>query len=160
MENFKIKVAIESDLENLIKFLKKPEIDELFVSPLSQRKISIEKRVYSKYNEGLWLIITDENNEIIGCRALVPEFNSVMLSTFAINPSYQGKKLGKKLYQASINIAKERFNCKEIFVDSWNSNKTASILAKKFGFEKYKEFDDPDKRPKGIKTVIYRLEIE
>lgn len=159
-DKYEIKIAEKEDLEELIKFIEKPEIDNLFITPLSSRNITIEERVHSKFNQGVWLLLLFEG-KIIGCRALIPnEKKEVMFSTFAIDPAFQKKGLGKKLYGASIETAKKKFKCKTILVDSWNTNKTAGILAAKFGFQKFQEFDDPKKRPKGIRTVIYKLEVE
>lgn len=155
-----IRIAKKKDLEKLIEFLNDPIIDKQFVTPLSQRDISIKERVYSKYKQGVWLIALD-GDKICGCRALIynPSENTITLSTFVVHPDYRGQGLGRSIYQKSIDVAVEKYNPSSIFVDSWSTNKMASILAKKFGFKKIKEYEEPDKRPEGIKTVLYELKL-
>lgn len=134
--DIKEKIAESNDLNKIINFLTKPEIDNMFVYPLSSRWLSINERVVNKFNEWTWVILLDCLN-VIWCRAIIPfENDKVMLSTFAVDPKYQWKWLWKILYQYSIDVAIKKYNPKEIYVDSWNTNSVAFSLAKKFGFEK------------------------
>lgn len=153
-----IKLAQENDLEELISFLKLPVIDNMFVRPLSQRSISVEKRVREKYEKGKWILLVDDD-KIVGCRGVVydEEKNTVQFSTFAIHPDYHGRGFGNKVYQYSIDLSKSSYHPKKILVDSWGTNIASKKMAEKFGFVKIKEFEDPDKRPPGITTVVYEL---
>ncbi len=156
MQEINIRVAEEEDLWKILEFLSDPIIDNQFVLPLSQREMSIRERVDLKYQKGLWLIALD-NEKICGCRGLTYHSSEevVDFSTFVVHPSYVGRGLGKRIFQKSIDLAIERYNPSKIQLDSWNTNKVAPILARKFGFSKVEEYLDPKKRPPGVKTVVY-----
>jgi len=161
MDNVKIIEASEQNLDSLIAFLSRADIDNMFQLPLSKRKTSISDRVYNHYEHGSWLLLLDLD-KVIGCRAVLydAEEDVAEFSTFAVDPSYAGKGLGSMLYKYSIDFVKERYNPKKIKVDSWTGNAVAEHLAYKFGFKKADEYDDPGKRPDGMKTVVYELEVK
>lgn len=68
-----IRTAELADVPGIKNFLKRPEIDSLFVPPLSDkaRGMTIEERVEKKIREGIWVIAT-KDKKIVGCMAVVP----------------------------------------------------------------------------------------
>ena len=154
-----VRKASNEDLEKIVEFLSKPVIDNMFLKPLSERDISIRERVQKKYEQGIWLLL-EENIDVIGCRAIIYDKNkeTATLSTFAVHPNHKGKGYGSILYEKSLEVAKE-YSPKKIIVDSWTGNKAAEYLAYKFGFTKVDEYDDPEKRPEGVKTVVYQKDL-
>ncbi len=155
------RTAEEKDLEKLIKFLSLSVIDKSFVKPLSQRDISISERVKRKYINGLWLLAL-QREIIAGCLALVPhkEEETVEISTYAVRPDYQGQGIGGRLIEESIKLTRERYpDYKAIILDSWEGNEGISRLMDKKGFTLDKAFYDSNKRPEGIKTLVYRREL-
>ena len=161
MENDIIyKVAEQDDLYKLVKFLSSPEIDLSFVRPLSQRNLSIEERVQKKYKNGLWLLAIDTST-IAGCLALIQaDEESIEISTYAVSPKYQGKGIGGRLIDESIVLCRKIYpNFKKIILDSWEGNEAISKLMQKKEFVLAKSFYDIEKRPEGIKTVIYERNL-
>ena len=67
------RAAILEDLPILGKFLERPEIDSLFVPPLSDPTsgITIKDRVGKKMEHGMWIIALREG-KVVGCMAVVP----------------------------------------------------------------------------------------
>ncbi|HIH66276.1 MAG TPA: GNAT family N-acetyltransferase [Nanoarchaeota archaeon] len=149
-------IANEGDLEKLTGFLSRPEIDLAFIKPLSSRAISIAERVYSKYKAGLWALAIDEGGNVAGCCALIPREKEVEISTYAVSPEHQGHGIGSALLDFLILEGKERYNqYKTIIMDSWEGNKAVERIMQKTGFVLREAYEDPDKRPPGVKTVVY-----
>jgi|SRR3989344_5501044 len=150
------RTAEKDDLYQLTSFLSLPEIDMFFVKPLSQRSLSIEERVRKKYEHGLWLLAMDEKI-IAGCLALIPhDEDYVEISTYAVSQRHQGKGIGGRLIDEAMILCKQQYsNFKKIILDSWEGNEAITRLMQKKGFVLVNSFYDPEKRPEGVKTVIY-----
>jgi len=151
-----IRVLPKEDLGRLISFLEMPIIDQQFIKPLSERPITISERVHAKSRRGTW-IVAEDNKDIVGCRSVTynPTLRVLGLSTFVVHPDYRGKGIGKELYRFSIEYREEGWNPIKIEVDSWEGNDAAAYLANFFGFRQVKTYLDKEKRPPGIKTVVY-----
>lgn len=148
--------AVQSDLLHIINFLSIPEIDNAFVLPLSQRSETIESRVLSRFSRGFWITLWD-GNILCGCWSVSYDISQekATFSTLAIKPSYQGKGLGKWLMRESIGLCIAEYNPKRMQFDSWHTNQAIKTLASQLGFVGVAEYDEPSKRPPGIKNVLY-----
>ena len=149
-----------SPVQDIIEFLRQSVIDQQFVLPLSQRDISIEERVHAGMKSGVWLTVVSEGH-IIGCRLIKfePESHAVTFSTLVIHPDFQRLGVGTALLQRSISLARERFSADTIRFDTWSSNQATRHLASKFGFRKIGDVVDVAKRPAGVTSVEYELDL-
>jgi RimJ/RimL family protein N-acetyltransferase len=149
-----------SPSQDIIEFLSQSVIDQQFVLPLSQRDITIEQRVHLGMKTGVWLTVVSEGR-IIGCRLIKfdPESRVVTFSTLTIHPDFQRRGVGTALLQRSIALARERFAAETIRFDTWSSNQATRRLASKFGFRKIGDVADVVKRPEGVTSVEYELDL-
>ena len=155
------RIAGKNDLDELVKFLSMPEIDKSFVKPLSERTNTIEERVRTKYDLGLWLLAL-ERKIIAGCLALVPnqDERGIEISTYAVRPDYQGQGIGGRLIDEATKLIKDKYReYRTIILDSWEGNKAISRLMNKKKFTLDKAFYDPIKRPEGVRTLVYKREL-
>ncbi len=154
------RLAEKEDLEDLTKFLSIPEIDNAFVKPLSVRNTTISERVHSKYTSGYWLLAKYENL-IAGCLALIPNKEEIEISTFAVSPNYKGQGIGSILLDKAIETTKDKYpDITNLILDSWDGNPAIARLAEKKGFSLRESYEDPEKRPTGIKTLVYELKLK
>jgi N-acetylglutamate synthase-like GNAT family acetyltransferase len=162
LEDIRLRLATEKELASIIDFLSTPEIDQSFVRPLSKRSLSIPERVHSKFSQGFWLIALYQG-KIVACRAcsgiVDRKTKRVELSTMAIAQPFRRQGLGSMLLHEGVMIARERYNPRIISIDSWSTNKAMEKTALGCGFVKRRTFDDPSKRPPGIQSVEYILDL-
>ena len=148
------------DLQDLVNFLQKPEIDQAFVRPLSQRDVSIDARVHTTFQKGFWLLAKHEGR-IVGCRGckgIVDSEKGILeFTTTAIDPAFQHQGIGTFLFQRGIAAALERYAPRMLRIDSWSGNTRLEKLVTKMGFVKSRTYDDPTKRPAGVLSVEYTL---
>ena len=154
-------IATKEDLEELAEFLEQPSIDSTFVKPLSQRNISIKDRVYKKHESGYWIIArNEENNGVVGCLAVIPvKGKEIEISTFAVATETRGQGVGSTLLDEAIKLVKEKYSVDTLILDSWEGNPVISRLMEKKGFNLREAFEDPDKRPPGVRTVVYSRKL-
>lgn len=161
LKQVKVVLAKKGDTSRLISFLSSPEIDQSFVYPLSRREVSIKERVCGMFPHGFWLIASYAER-IVGCRGckgiVDQEDRIVEFSTIAIDPAFRGIGLGSRLLRKAIQVALERYVPLIIKFDSWTTNRAMERAALKAGFMKRRVFDDPAKRPFGVKSVEYVLD--
>jgi len=155
-----VKVADLQDLPELVAYLSCPDIDHSFKKPLSEREIAIAERVKHYYEHGFWVFARIAGT-IYACIAAVPstEEQKVFLSTMAVRNCKRGKKLGNDVYEKAIKLATERYQAKYVIVDSWEGNKEVTLLLTNRGYVPIASYYDKSKRPPGIKTVEYQLEL-
>ncbi len=148
---------VAGDEPRLLSFLARPEIDALFVKPLSMRSVSLEARI----RRGTIWIEARIGLETVGCRAIIfdPGELSATLSTFAVDPRVQGQGIGSLVYEESLRLART-FHPVKIRTDSWEGNVVAAHLARKYGLQQVDAYLDPARRPLGIRTVVYELALE
>lgn len=162
MQDTEYVIAKEEDLPILEAFLSQESIDQAFVKPLSQRPQSIEDRVRGKFASGRWLFASDENGSLVGCLALIPkeEQEEVEISTFAVSQEMRGQGIGSKLIAAAEEEMRKSYpSYKKLILDSWEGNEAIERLMEKHGFSFKNSYPDPEKRPEGIKTVIYEKNL-
>ena len=153
-------IVDNSPASDIIRFLTQSVIDQQFVLPLSKRDIGIEERVLRGKKTGVWLTVVSDG-QIIGCRLIKsgPASHAVEFSTLAIHPDFQRIGVGTALLQRSIAVARERFAAETIRFDTWSTNQATRRLAAKFGFRKVGESVDLVKRPEGVTSVEYELDL-
>ncbi len=160
LQKLRYQIVDSSAPQDIIEFLSRSVIDQQFVLPLSERDISIEKRVHLGLKTGVWLTVVAEGH-IIGCRLIKFDAESrvATFSTLAIHPDFQRLGVGTALLQRSIALARERFAADTIRFDTWSSNQATRRLASKFGFKKTGDVTDVAKRPEGVTSVEYELDL-
>ncbi|HET7361117.1 MAG TPA: GNAT family N-acetyltransferase [Salinimicrobium sp.] len=84
------------------------------------------------------------NNEIVGTIAPIKHSEGIFeLSKMAVDPKYQGRKIGQKLLEASLEYAKTH-NWRTLLLYSNRKLENAIYLYKKFGFKEIEmEKDNP-----------------
>jgi RimJ/RimL family protein N-acetyltransferase len=156
-----IRVANTEDQSGLVGFLSRPEIDNMFVAPLSQRAVTIPERVKSKFGTGFWLVM-ESQGDIIGCRGcngvIGEAMDTVEFSTTALDPAYAGRGLGRMLLQAGVDEAFSRYRPRRMILDSWTTNTAMKRAALAVGFTEGRVYADPEKRPPGVMSVEYVLD--
>ena len=152
-------LATKEDLDALVTFLEQPAIDLTFITPLSQRSYSIRDRVYNEFHDGYW-ILAKLDNKIIACLALIPNKDDIEISTYAVDQQLRGRGIGSTLIDLAIETTKEKYPGKRtLILDSWEGNPAIDKLMQNKGFVLRESFEDPAKRPKGIKTVVYEINL-
>ena len=160
VERIMYTLATTDDLDALVSFLEQPSVDLTFIKPLSQRSYSIKDRVYNKYRDGYW-ILAKLDNKIIGCLALIPTKEEIEISTYAVDRECRGRGIGSALIDIAIETTIEKYPTnKTLILDSWEGNPAIDKLMQKSGFVLRESFEDPAKRPQGIKTVVYSIKLD
>jgi GNAT superfamily N-acetyltransferase len=151
------RLSEKKDLEDLVRFLTRSDIDNSFIKPLSQRGVNVGERVYRKYVYGKWVLAIDNNN-IIGCCAVVEKEyeRELEISTYVVDEKYRGRGIGSKIFDFALNVAKTYPSDYIVTFDSWKDSPISHIEEKR-GFELKKEVMGDPKRPEGIVTVVYQL---
>lgn len=153
-------IAEQRELEALAQFLEHPSIDFQFVKPLSQRKQSIKERVYDKYDKGYWILAKNEEGHIHACLALIPNKDEIEISTYAVSETCRGQGIGSTLINKAIEYTQRFYpDCKTLILDSWSGNPAIERIMNKNNFALRESFEDPAKRPPGVKTVVYSRKI-
>lgn len=97
-----------------------------------------------------------EAEEIIGCVALMKMAGGVFeLTKMAITPKYQGKKIGQKLMEHSINFAKDQ-KWNQLIIYSNRKLENAIYIYKKYGF---REIPIGENNPYSRGDIKMRLEL-
>lgn len=153
-------IAQQQELEALTQFLEHPSIDFQFVKPLSQRKQSIKERVYDKHSKGYWILAKSKEGHIHACLALIPNNDEIEISTYAVSETCRGQGIGSTLIDKAIEHTRQLYpKCTTIILDSWEGNPAIERIMQKKNFTLRESFEDPGKRPQGIKTVVYSRKI-
>lgn len=99
-----------------------------------------------------WVYITDKN-EVVGIVGLYSEYTNqaAWLGWYGVHPLQRGQKIGSKLLDFAIDLAKQR-GYKELHLYTTKEHNEAIILYEKRGFVKYK-------KNKELKTLYYKKEL-
>ena len=161
------KLVTYQERDSLVQFLQRPEIDALFNLPLSQRQESIfdhvDKRINT--NNSFWVIAV-LNEQIVGC--IDTDYlgideqgqKSVMASTLAVDPAMEYERIAIGLGYTSMMRAIRMFGAESYCTDSWEGNIPFRKAMLSIGFKEYKCFVDNEKRPQGIRSVVYQLDLK
>lgn len=102
------------------------------------------------------ILLAQVEGEIVGTVALIKLQEGIFeLSKMAVTPMFQGQKIGQKLLQHSIDLAKEQA-WKELVLYSNRSLENAIYLYLKFGFE---EVPIEENNPYARGDIKMRLEL-
>ena len=132
-----IRKAIETDIDQVWKiFSKVIETGDTYVFHPNTPKSDLKKHWFADYME---TYVIEENGQILGTYIIKPNQidlgNHIANCSYMVSPNTQGKGIGKKLCEHSLNIAKEN-NFEGIqFNIVVSTNKGAVELWKKYGFE-------------------------
>ena len=154
-----IRLASAADCARLEAYLSRPEIDQSFTSALSARPLSIAARVADRFQRGVWLLGV-QGGEIRGCLALIPDEapGEWSLSTLSVAPDARTSGLGEGLFAAALQLAAAR-GATALLTDSWAGNTETGRALLAAGFAVVAQYPDPEKRPDGVETVLYRKSL-
>lgn len=151
-----LKIARRIDLPQLKAFLSRKEIDYSFSKPLSQRDRTIQQRVSEYFDKGFWVLGKDQES-IIGTIAFVNlKQGLVDGSTFALAPNYKRREFADEIFEFGIKEAERRFKPNIIQGDCSEGNRAFGRYVVSKGFERIRTYEDPIKRPEGVKSVLYQ----
>lgn len=96
--------------------------------------ILLEKCKESIIDIGGFIFLAEHEGEIVGCFSFIPFDEKVFeLGKMAVDPSYQGLKIGQKLLSFAIEFAKENL-WESIVLYSSTKLDTALYIYRKYGF--------------------------
>lgn len=104
-------------------------------------------------DKGGFIFFVLVNNEVAGTVALMNEEEGFELSKMAVDPKFQGKKIGQQLMQFCINFARKK-DWGELIIYSSTILENAIYIYRKYGFKEVElEKDSPYLRS-DIKMVL------
>ena len=132
-----IRKATETDYDKVWEiFSKVIKTGDTYVFSQNTQKNDLKKHWFAEYME---TYVIEENGQIFGTYILKPnqiDFgNHIANSSYMVSPNAQGKGIGKKLCEHSLQIAKENGFVGIQFNIVVSTNKGAVELWKKYGFE-------------------------
>lgn len=143
MDKIQIRALKDKDLEAVAKVIKKASYLSLKKQNLLEEDI---KEIFKRHSpkelllkvKGNLFFVAEDDNQIIGVIGLRKHNNSKIpnrISTFYIKPEYQGKKIGKALYEHVLNLA-INLKIKTLFV---KSSLQAEPIYAHYGFKRIRE---------------------
>ncbi|NQY65796.1 MAG: hypothetical protein HRT38_19280 [Alteromonadaceae bacterium] len=150
-----LKIAEFGDIPMIINFLSSEPINNSFKKPLSERNVSITDRVNTKFTNGVWLLALKET-EILSCISITKKGVIAELSTLAIQKNKSSIATFPLLWAFIISTSRDNLKCEIAEIDSWEGNIVVEKYLYEKGFSQTNSFFDDNKRPQGVKTVIYR----
>ncbi|APD07173.1 hypothetical protein UJ101_01657 [Flavobacteriaceae bacterium UJ101] len=132
-----IRKALETDFESIWEiFSKVIESGDTYVFTPNTPKKDLKKHWFANYME---TFVIEDHEQILGTYIIKPNQiglgNHIANCSYMVNPISQGKGIGKKLCEHSLQIAKERGFEGIQFNIVVSTNKRAVDLWKFFGFE-------------------------
>ena len=132
-----IRKASEADIDQVWEiFSKVIATGDTYVFNPNTPKSDLQKHWFADYME---TYVIEENGEILGTYIIKPNQidlgNHIANCSYMVSPNAQGKGIGKKLCEHSIEIAGERGYVGIQFNIVVSTNKGAVALWKKYGFE-------------------------
>lgn len=132
-----IRKAIEKDFDQVWEiFSKVIETGDTYVFSANTPKKDLKKHWFAEYME---TYVIEENGLILGTYIIKPNQidlgNHIANCSYMVSPNMQGKGIGKKLCEHSLQIAKENKYVGIQFNIVVSTNKVAVELWKKYGFE-------------------------
>lgn len=103
-----------------------------YVEPYDEKVLSKPQEFI--IDKGGFIFFAQFNNQIVGTFAFIKQNTFFELSKMAVNPDFQGLKIGQKMLEFCIDFAKNQ-KWKNITLYSHRSLETAIYLYKKYGFK-------------------------
>ncbi|MDX1362643.1 GNAT family N-acetyltransferase [Arenibacter latericius] len=123
-----------SEHTNKFRALNEAWLKKFFYLESKDRKILMDSKA-NIINKGGYIYFARYNGEIVGCYALLPHSASQYeLSKMAVDPVYQGLKIGQTLLKHAINIGQQN-NWEKIILYSSTRLENAIYMYKKIGFK-------------------------
>lgn|GEM_PF-2453281 len=176
MSKLKFKKASKADLEGILYVMKR--VGYLDFRFPTQSKDKVKKQISSELKDRTFLIgylrcssgkNCHNHRKVIGYSIFGPAERFLQCTMrikkrgfgfslgIGIDPYYQRKRIGKKLAHYCESIAiKQGF--KGAYGDIASNNKASLQFQKAIGFKKIAEYDD-QKRPKGVKNILFFKEF-
>ena len=126
-------------------------LEKYFYVEDHDREVLENPQTYIIANGG-YVFMVEYQNEIVGTVALINEKEGFELSKMAVEPKYQGLKLGQQLMTHCINFAKHK-GWRKLLLYSNRSLENAIYIYRKFGFAEVPIVDSPYSRG-DIKMVL------
>ncbi|WP_405566488.1 GNAT family N-acetyltransferase [Polaribacter sp. Asnod6-C07] len=122
-----------------------------YVEPYDEKVLSNPKKYV--IDPGGFIFFAKYNNEIVGVVSIINQKSFYELSKMAVNPQFQGLKIGLKLMEFSIDFAKKQ-NWKSITLYSHRSLVPAINLYKKMGFKEIPVEENSHYERSDIKMIL------
>ena len=161
MDNLDIRYSEVKDLDDLLKWLSNPEINNwLLMSKKKEIEASASNCIgFSKYKSSLTGVV-DNKVCAIGTLFLMPYKKLAHHAMFylIVDKKYQRKGVGSDMLKNLINLAQNHFKLESIYVEVFEDCPLISLL-RKFNFERlaYQEKFVKDKNNKYLARVLYDL---
>ncbi len=132
-----IREATEKDIEPVWEIFKEViKTGDTYVFSPKTPKTKLKKNWFADY---MRTFVSEEGNKVLGTYIIKPNQidlgNHIANCSYMVNPNEQGKGIGKKLCEHSINIARASGYYGIQFNMVVSSNKVAVKLWEKFGFK-------------------------
>jgi len=158
MQSIIVRMADEALAPSLVYFLSQAYIDSQFVLPLSQRRLSIADRVLRPPRPTTWFVAT-QKDVIVGCRGIIDQRPDARTTTFVVDPALHGTGIGTQLFCESIRFVIDQLEAERLRTDSWEGNLIIPKLMEKFGFREICRYFDTARRPPGVRTIEYEIDL-
>jgi ribosomal protein S18 acetylase RimI-like enzyme len=100
---------------------------EIFNTPDTQKYLT--SNLVNNSNQKCWLAFVE--NKLVGSISIIEEKDIYELRGFYVDPAFQGKGIGKKLWNLALSFAKD----KNIVLDIYAHNTKTIEIYKNWGFE-------------------------
>lgn len=127
-------IPFEPELANVFKTLNLNWLEHYFYVEEKDR-VLLEKCKESIIDIGGYIFFAKIETQIVGCFSFIPSRKNVFeLGKMAVDPEYQGMRIGQQLLGFAIDFAKEK-RWKSIVLYSSTKLDTALHVYKKYGFK-------------------------
>lgn len=113
----------------------KSDIDEVFVIEEETYSTAWSKEILTyevEENKHAIYAVIEYNNKIVGYAGMWAVFEDAQITNIAISPSYQGKKLGARLFKYMLEVA-SKLGVERLSLEVRVSNIVAQKMYRKFG---------------------------
>ncbi|MBU3012563.1 GNAT family N-acetyltransferase [Polaribacter vadi] len=122
-----------------------------YVEPYDEKVLSNPRKYV--LDPGGFIFFAKYNNKIVGVVSIINQRSFYELSKMAVDPKFQGLKIGLKLMEFSIDFAKKQ-NWKNIILYSHRSLVPAINLYKKMGFKEIPVEENSHYERSDIKMIL------
>lgn len=136
----KIRVAEESDLDEVLRLYAQPDFDNGQILPMEKAR-ALYRRFFDYPDYKIYLAEID--GRVIGSFALLVMLNlghcgapSAIIEDVVVDPDMQGRGFGRDMMQAAINIAREK-QCYKLVLSSNARRTRAHAFYETLGFQRH-----------------------